>query len=147
MIIIDIAVPRDVDPDAGKVYNCYLYDIDALKSIVDRHIKNREESTEQALAIINHEIESFENWLGSLNANTTIKDLFSLMEEYIEEQLRDIPLGEEGKGLAENALRTTLKRLIHRPVSFLKAHPDVNHIEQTRRIFQLDEDYQDRHKR
>jgi len=147
MIIIDIAVPRDVDPDAGKVYNCYLYDIDALKSIVDRHIKNREESTEQALGIINHEIESFENWLGSLNANTTIKDLFSLMEEYIEEQLRDIPLGEEGKGLAENALRTTLKRLIHRPVSFLKAHPDVNHIEQTRRIFQLDEDYQDRHKR
>ena len=147
MIIIDIAVPRDVDPDAGKVYNCYLYDIDALKSIVDRHIKNRKESTEQALAIINHEITSFENWLGSLNANTTIKDLFSLMEEYIEEQLRDIPLDEEGKGVAENALRTTLKRLIHRPVSFLKAHPNVNHIEQTRRIFQLDEDYQDRHKR
>jgi glutamyl-tRNA reductase len=147
IIIIDIAVPRDVDPEAGKCYNCYLYDIDSLKAIVDRHFKNRQESTQQALDIINHEINNLENWLSSLNANTTIRDLFSLMEDYIEEQLRDIPLDEAEKGIVENSLRTSLKRFIHRPVSFLKTHPHVNHIEQTRRIFQLDEDYQDRHKR
>ena len=147
IIIIDIAVPRDVDPDAGKCYNCYLYDIDSLKSIVDRHFKNRQESTQQALGIINHEIAGFENWLHSLNANSTIKDLFSLMEEYIEEQLRDLPLDKEKKVIVENALRTSLKRFIHRPVSFLKKRPTVEYIEQTRRIFQLDEDYQDRHKR
>jgi len=146
IIIIDIAVPRDVDPDAGKCYNCYLYNIESLKSIVDRHFKNRQESTQQALDIIHHEIAGFENWLNSLNADVTIKELFSLMEEYIEEQLRDIPLDEAEKGTVENALRTSLKRFIHRTVSFLKTHPDVEHIEQTRRIFQLDEDYQDRHK-
>jgi glutamyl-tRNA reductase len=38
IIIIDIAVPRMIDQSAGKCYNCYLYDIDALKAIVDRHL-------------------------------------------------------------------------------------------------------------
>ncbi|HOO46715.1 MAG TPA: glutamyl-tRNA reductase [Deltaproteobacteria bacterium] len=147
IFIIDIAVPRDVEPDAGKCYNCYLYDIDSLKSIVDRHFTQRREQTSEALSIIEIELESFNKWIDALNANTTISDLFSLLDTYVQEQLDAADLDEKELSIIEKALRTSLRRFVHRPVSFLKDHPGIDHIEHTRRLFQLDEDYQDRHKR
>ncbi|MBN2298067.1 MAG: glutamyl-tRNA reductase [Deltaproteobacteria bacterium] len=147
IFIIDIAVPRDVESGVGKCYNCYLYDIDSLKSIVDRHFSKRKEQTSKALAIIETELDSFEKWIEALNANTTINDLFSLLESYIQEQIDVLPLDEKESALLEKTLRTSLRRFVHRPVSFLKDHPGIDHIEHTRRLFQLDEDYQDRHKR
>ncbi len=147
IFIIDIAVPRDVEPDAGKCYNCYLYDIDSLKSIVDRHFTQRREQTSEALSIIETELESFNKWIDALNANTTISDLFSLLDTYVQEQLDAADLDEKELSIIEKALRTSLRRFVHRPVSFLKDHPGIDHIEHTRRLFQLDEDYQDRHKR
>jgi len=146
IFIIDIAVPRDVEPDVGKCYNCYLYDIDSLKSIVDRHFSLRKEQTSQALAIIETELGRFEKWLWALNTHTTISDLFSLVDTYIQEQLDVMALGEKEAAAAEKTLRTALRRFVHRPVSFLKTHPGIDYIEHTRRLFQLDEDYQDRHK-
>jgi glutamyl-tRNA reductase len=144
VIIIDIAVPRDVDPDAGKCYNCYLYDIDALKSIVDRHFAHRETEALKAASIIDAEVDKYEKWLSSLDAQTTIKDLFSVVDAYIHDQIKNLKDGEKER--VELSLQSSIRRLLHRPVSFLKEHPDIRHIEYIRRIFQLDEDYQDRHK-
>jgi glutamyl-tRNA reductase len=146
VIIIDIAVPRDVDPEAGKCYNCYLYDIDALKSIVDSHFTHREAETATALSIITTEVDKYEKWISSLTAQATIKDLFSLVDTYIEDQVRNTPLPEAEKVLVEQSLRSSFKRLLHRPVNFLKEHPGTTYIEYMRRIFQLDEDFSDRHK-
>ena len=146
VIIIDIAVPRDVEASAGKCYNCYLYDIDALKSIVDKHFAHRESEAIRALSIIDEETDKFEKWLGSLSAQETIKDLFCLMDSHIADQLRGFPGPDTDKEALEKNLRSSYKRLLHRPVSFLKEHPDIRHIEYVRRIFQLDEDYTDRYK-
>jgi glutamyl-tRNA reductase len=146
IIIVDIAVPRDVEPAAGKCYNCYLYDIDALKSIVDRHFSHREAEARKAIAIIDTEVGKYEKWLSSLNAQSTIKDLFDLVDTYIESQVRSLHLPEDEKALVEQSLHSSLRRLLHRPVTFLKEHPDITHIEYMRRIFQLDEDFSDRHK-
>jgi len=146
VIIIDIAVPRDVHPDVGKLYNCYLYDIDALKAIVDRHSSHRMLHVEKAMEIIHYEAEVFERWLTSLTAQSTIKDLYDLMESYAKDQMVGMGLPEEDRTRMEQALIATLRRFLHRPVSFLKDHPMVNHIEYARRIFQLDEDYKDRNK-
>lgn len=146
LIVIDIAVPRDVDPSVGSCYNCYLYDIDALKTIVDRHVSNRREQADKAGAIVAAEVELFEKWVHSLNAQDTIRELFSLMERIIEDEVRQgNPAGIEAS-LLEQKLQTSLKRFIHRVVSFLKEHPSLANIEHTRRIFQLDANYQDRHK-
>ncbi len=146
MIIIDIAVPRDVEPEVGKCYNCYLYDIDALKTIVDKHVSFRQEETDKALAIIMSEVERFARWAGSLDAQATIRDLFLLMDEYIASEMRANSLEPGQAAIVEQKLRSSLKRYLHRVASYLKEHPTLTNIEQTRRIFQLDEDYQDRHK-
>src|SRR5208337_1292193 len=120
IIIIDIAVPRDVEEAAGKCYNCYLYDIDALKTIVDKHFAHREYEATRAIFIIDEETDKFEKWLGSLSAQSTIKDLFSLMDAHIEDQLRGLSVSREERSLLEQRLRASYKRLLHRPVSFLK---------------------------
>jgi glutamyl-tRNA reductase len=146
IIIIDIAVPRDVEEAAGKCYNCYLYDIDALKAIVDKHFAHRETEAKRALGIIDEEVDKFEKWLDSLSAQSTIKDLFNLMDSHIADQLDGLSIPEGEKSVVENTLRASYKRLLHRPVSFLKEHPEIKYIENVRRIFQLDEDFSDRHK-
>jgi glutamyl-tRNA reductase len=146
IIIIDIAVPRDVEEAVGKCYNCYLYDIDALKAIVDKHFAHREAEADKALTIIDEETYKFERWLGSLSAHSTIKDLFSLMDSHINDQLNALMLPDDEKTALEKNLRASYKRLLHRPVSFLKEHPGIKYIDYVRRIFQLDEDYSDRHK-
>jgi glutamyl-tRNA reductase len=146
LIIIDIAVPRDVDPAVSKCYNCYLYDIDALKGIVDRHLTNREEQAEKALGIVAGEVDLFEKWVYSLNAQSTIRDLFSLLDSHVEDEVRQSGATGEEAARLEQSMRTSSRRLIHRVVSFLKEHPSLANIEHTRRLFQLDGNYQDRHK-
>ncbi|MFY9398606.1 MAG: glutamyl-tRNA reductase [Desulfomonilia bacterium] len=146
MILIDIAVPRDVDPEAGSCYNCYLYDIDALKAIVDRHATSRREEADKAVEIVASEAERFDKWVDSLDAQATIRDLFNLMEDYVASEANGSSLAPEHAELLEEKLRISLKRFFHRVASYLKEHPTLQNIEHTRRIFQLDEDYQDRHK-
>ncbi len=146
LIIIDIAVPRDVEAAAASCYNCYLYDIDALKTIVDKHFTMREGEAVRARAIVEEEAEKFVRWMESLSAQATIKDLFALMDVHITEQIRGMPGSPQEKALVEQGLRSTYKRLLHRPVTFLKEHPGIRYIDYVRRVFQLDEEYTDRHK-
>ncbi len=146
VIIIDIAVPRDVEGEVARLYNCYLYDIDALKSIADRHYSKRLLHTGKAMEIINYEVDLFERWLSRLNAQDTIKDLYSLIETYAKEQAALQALPEEERAAFESALKSGLKRFLHRPVSFLNDHPATLHIEYARRLFKLDDEYKDRHK-
>jgi glutamyl-tRNA reductase len=101
---------------------------------------------EKAMEIIHSEAEVFERWLTSLTAQSTIKDLYDLMESYAKDQMVGMGLPEEDRTRMEQVLNAALRRFLHRPVSFLKDHPMVNHIEYARRIFQLDEDYKDRNK-
>jgi glutamyl-tRNA reductase len=146
VIIIDIAVPRDVEGEVGNLYNCYLYDIDALKSVADRHYSKRLLHTGKAIEIINYEVDVFERWLTRLNAQDTIKDLYSLIESYAKEMAALQTIPEEEKSAFEIALTAGLKRFLHRPVSYLNDHPAAVHIEFARRLFKLDDEHKDRHK-
>jgi len=148
MVMIDIALPRDIEPDVRKVYNCYLYDLDSLKEVVAKNFAEREKEIARAEEIIEYEVGVFSKWLKGLNAHGTIKDLYSLMEYYIYEQLEEKAslIGEKEKVILEDALRSMAKRIFNRPVSFIKRYPKLDYIEHARRIFRLDEDYQDRHK-
>ena len=145
IILIDIAVPRDIEDAAGEIYNCYLYDIDALKSIVDRHSISRKNQMDKARQIIDQEVEAYDVWLKSLNSSDTIRQLYDMAEEYTRDELQNLPPDEAE--IVARSLRSVTRRLLHRPVSFLKDFPEDQHIEFIRRMFQLDEDYQDRHKR
>jgi len=66
MFFIDIAVPRDIDPDVNNLDNVYLYDIDDLKDVVEENLAQRQEEAARAANIVRSEAANFEKWLRSL---------------------------------------------------------------------------------
>ena len=63
VFLIDIALPRDVDPDVNKVYNAYLYDIDDLQDVVASNMDERQREAVVAREIVVEEVGLFEEWL------------------------------------------------------------------------------------
>ncbi|MBS5050424.1 MAG: glutamyl-tRNA reductase, partial [Desulfovibrionaceae bacterium] len=72
MFLIDIAMPRDIDPDVNNLDNIYLYDIDDLKEVVEENLAQRRGEAEKAKAIVNAEVEAFSAWVRSLALQPTI---------------------------------------------------------------------------
>jgi len=66
IFLIDIAVPRDIDPAINKVYNAYLYDIDDLQEVVSSNLGDRQREATLARAIVEEEVSAFQGWLQTL---------------------------------------------------------------------------------
>lgn len=75
VVLIDIAVPRDVDPDVNELDGAYLYDIDDLEKIVAANLADRAKAAEQAVKIVEHEAGQFEHWMRSQGVVPTIRAL------------------------------------------------------------------------
>ena len=65
MFFIDIAVPRDIDPDVNGLDNVYLYDIDDLKEVVEENLATRRDEAQKAAEIVDEEVDIFRQWLCS----------------------------------------------------------------------------------
>ena len=79
--IIDIAVPRDVDPGVGEIDNVYLYNIDDLEHIVERNMEQRREELIHCAAIVDREVAEFVEWLQADEATPTIRELVRAVQE------------------------------------------------------------------
>ena len=75
LLLIDIAVPRDIDSGCGELEGVSLYDIDDLQAVVARNLSTRADEAPQALQIIEEEIHRFARWLGQLDALPTVSAL------------------------------------------------------------------------
>ena len=149
IFFIDIAVPRDIDPDVNQVDNVYLYDIDDLKEVVEENLANRKAEAEKARLIIAQEVEKFAQWLRSLDLNPTIVDLLSrgeaIARSELKRTLRGLKKDVDGKTYKamETLALSLAKKLYHEPTMFLKrrAREEENaqkFIDLIRRIFNLD---------
>ncbi|MDD4951866.1 MAG: glutamyl-tRNA reductase, partial [Desulfovibrionaceae bacterium] len=87
MFFIDIAVPRDIDPDVNSLDNVYLYDIDDLKEVVDENLAQRQGEALKARTIVEAETRSFDVWLRSLSLGPTITDLLGRGDELARKEL------------------------------------------------------------
>ena len=142
LLIVDIGLPRNVAPT--RLYNCYLYDLDALGRSIDANRTSRVQELERAAAIVDEEVAAYAAWCAGLHASPTIAELYELNEVLIAEQLDASHLSGAERAALEAALRKFARRLSHRPISFLRENPEIQNTEILRRIFRLDEDYQDR---
>lgn len=125
VFIIDISVPRNIDPAINDLDNVYLYDVDDLQGVVDTNKLERQKEAEKAEKIIEEEIETFQKWQSSLDAVPTIVALRERAElikkEELEKLLNKIPtLGEKEKGAVEYMANALVNKLIHPPTTALK---------------------------
>lgn len=148
MFFIDIAVPRDIDPDVNGLDNVYLYDIDDLKEVVEENLANRRDEAAKAVEIVNEEVDFFAQWLNSLDAQPTIVDLIRRGERMAQEELartlkRLGPLSDENREALSAMTNALVRKLNHDPIMFLKGggmaqEGSAPRISIVRRIFNLD---------
>lgn len=81
LFIIDIAVPRDVEPEAGKVQGVFLYDIDDLRSVAEANLRERQKEAASAEGIVDQEIKDFLEWRQSLDVVPLLVELRSRADE------------------------------------------------------------------
>jgi len=125
VFIIDISVPRNIDPKINDVDNVYLYNIDDLQGIVDANMFERKKEAEKAERIIEEEIEPFFQWLSSIDSVPTIVALREKMEKIkndeIEKLLNRLPdLDEKQRKAIEYMASSIVNKLIHPPTIALK---------------------------
>ena len=150
MFFIDIAVPRDVDPEVNSLDNVYLYDIDDLSEVVEENKIQRREEAAKAWAIVDDETRAFGNWLSALQLQPTIVALLQHGEHTAHKELsRTLKrLGPDVDDRTREALESLacslVKKLYHDPIAILKQQPDEDGsakewVDMVRRLFNLDD--------
>jgi len=125
VFIIDISVPRNVDPGINDMENVYLYDVDDLQGVVETNISEREKEASKAEAIVEDEIETFKKWLMTLDSVPTVVALRDRAEAIRKDELerffnRFPSMGEKERKAVEGLAGSIINKLIHAPTVALK---------------------------
>jgi glutamyl-tRNA reductase len=121
LFLIDIAVPRDLDPDIHLLDGCYLYDIDDLESVVAESLAGRRQEAARAEAIVAQEADRFAAWQASRDVVPAIASLRARAEEIRAAELeRARGLSEQERRAAESITARVLDKLLHLPTVRLK---------------------------
>jgi glutamyl-tRNA reductase len=149
LLLIDLAVPRDLDPAIHELDGCYLYDIDDLEAIVAETLSGRQREAERAEAIVAAEAERFHEWHASLDVVPAIASLRARAEEIREAELRKAEavlgrLDESQRRAVEAITAQIVNKLLHLPTVRLKeaaaAADGVLYAETVRHLFGLGDD-------
>lgn len=148
LFFIDIAVPRDVEPSVGELYNVFLYDIDDLEQVVESNKKEREKEARKAESIIEGEVDEFFDWLSTLEVVPLLRSFRKQMEEIkdreLEAFLRKTPhLSEKDREAVKIVAHRLVNKFLHTPTLKLKEvvneKDGYNYIEALRFLFDLSE--------
>lgn len=126
VFLIDIAVPRNIDPEAGNIHDVFLYNIDDLKSIADKNLKSRLNETKLAYEMIDADTEEFLHWYESLQIVpliAKIKESFETirnneLKKYRRRKLKH--LNNEDFAIIEELTHQIMTKTLHIPITYLK---------------------------
>jgi glutamyl-tRNA reductase len=149
VFLIDIAVPRNLDPGINKIDNVYLYDIDDLSSVVESNIKERQKEADLAEEIIDQEIEIFMSWLRSIDVVPTIVAIRETTERMRKAELEKTlskmgEITEKQRRQVESLSQAIVNKLLHNPLITLKQSANLlegsTRIEAARALFGISEE-------
>ncbi|HEU4975325.1 MAG TPA: glutamyl-tRNA reductase [Baekduia sp.] len=144
LVLIDIAVPRDIEPACGDLDGVALYDIDDLQAVVARNRQVREAERVRAEEVVEEEIQRFARWLGQLDVMPTIAALrehgASIVEQVLTENAgRWDTASPRDRARIEAVARSVMQRLLHEPTIRLKGEGGHGRVQLARELFGLDE--------
>lgn len=119
MFIVDLAVPRDVEPEVGELDDVFLYTVDDLAAVVQEGLGNRQEAAAEAEAIIAARVDNFMHWLQTRNVVPTIRALREQVEIFrrseLEKAQRLLARGEDPAAVLESLSSALTNKLLHGP--------------------------------
>lgn len=145
LFFIDIAVPRDVEPSVNGIENVYLYDIDDLKELSQKHLSDRLSESEKARAIIDEEVKKFTAWLKQLDKSPMISDIYDKVEEIRKGELKKIlqkhqGIDEETIKSMELLSKSIVNKLVHPHVVMIKENGSPIILELMKKLFNLEDE-------
>lgn len=146
IFLIDIALPRDIDPRVAKLENVFLYDLDDLQKISQENLGARRKEADVAERIVLGEVAAFERWRRALDLTPTIVALRERFREVVRNELeRTLPrlgVGEEERKSLDLMCDAMVNKLLHQPLTELKRGADgpdgAQLIDAARRLFDLE---------
>jgi glutamyl-tRNA reductase len=142
LVIIDIAVPRNVEPEVSNIRNVFLYNIDDLTEIADLNRKQRENEIQCVEQIITDEVDKFGCWWHDLEIRPLVSALMSRADEIRLAQLNKTlkrlpPLSDEQRENLEAMTKSIVSRILKEPIRYLKAKEPNSRAELVKEIFNL----------
>lgn len=121
LFLIDIAVPRNVDPTVHQLDDVYLYNVDDLKSVSDRNLKHRSREIEKVEAMVEKAMASYQSWLEQLEARPTVESFEKHLDKILEDELGTFAKKSGIQDAQTNELRDRIRaKLLHIPLTKIK---------------------------
>ena len=144
IFMVDLAVPRDIEPEVAKLNDVYLYTVDDLQNIIQDNLNSRRQAAEQAEEIIDTSVEHFLSWMRAQTGQSTIVDYrqqaTQLQQESLNKALSALKNGSPPEDVMQQLAHTLTNKLIHTPCTQLrKASENERHdlIAAARELFKL----------
>jgi glutamyl-tRNA reductase len=144
IVLIDLAVPRDIDPECAELPGVSVYDMDDLQAVVARNLEVRSEEALLAEQVVEDEIQRFAKWLGQLDVVPTVAALRRHSEDIVDGLLTENAnrwesLSDKDRQRVEALARAVAQRLLHEPTVRMKAAGGHGRLQLIRELFGLDE--------
>lgn len=144
LVIIDIGIPRNVEPTVGGIGNVFLHNIDDLTRISERNRGQRESEIQAASAIIADEVEHFSAYWDEFHARPVVSALMQKAEDIRRRQWEKTigkihGLSEEDREMLESMTRSIVTRILKEPIGRLKKCQDAEYARVVNELFQLPE--------
>jgi glutamyl-tRNA reductase len=122
LVVVDIASPRDVEPEVGELSNVFLYDLDSLESIVQQNRASRAKEVPKAEKVLERELKHFMEWYRALQVKPTIRALRQTFEEIgaQEAERHAKHFDESSRDALARYTRSLINKLLHQPTSRIK---------------------------
>jgi glutamyl-tRNA reductase len=150
IFMIDIALPRDIEPAVGEIENVYLYNIDDLQQVVSGTMEQRKEAVEAARAIVTRQVDGFVAWHRAREMGPMIDRLSKRYHQLAAEELTRTlnkmqNVGDAEKAHLEELTRRIVNKLLHDPITMLRRSEGLHgttsqYLHALERLFHLDPD-------
>lgn len=147
LFLIDIALPRDIEPEVNELDDVYLYDIDDLSGVVDANLEERQREARIAESIVAEEMDEFASWIQTLVVEPTVAQMRAKAERVRDEELAKAmkrlgDLSDKERAAVEAMANSIMNKMLHGPTVRLKQVSGVsdsyNYVEAARFLYGLD---------
>ena len=149
LLVVDLGVPRNVEPKAGRLENVFLHAIDSLDHLIQRNLKRRKEEVPKVEEIIEQELGHFRSWVRGLEAEPLIARLQKQAEKIRNQELAAAlaRFPPETHEELERLTRSLVRKILHHPSTRLRTREggagDLSRLDMVRELFHLDDDETD----